>query len=180
MKADHYYGKIVDDYDAIRMRNPVWEREQAAVAAMVTRGPVLDCPVGTGRFLGIYAGKGLDCVGVDASNEMLAAAKAKHPDADLRHGSILSLPFADKAFGTVVCSRMLNWFEPGDMAQAMAEIRRLAHDIVVSIRIGTPGTAHGNRTHSAADFAAACEGLEIADKRVIATDGGEFAMYKLT
>ena len=180
MKADHYYGQVVADYDAVRMRNPVWEREQAAVADMVTRGPVLDCPVGTGRFLGIYDAKGLYCVGVDASDEMLAAAKAKHPDADLRQGSILALPFADKAFGTVVCSRMLNWFEPADMARAMAEIRRAAHEVVVSIRIGTPGTAHGNRTHSAADFAAACDGMVIADKRMIATDGGEFAMYKLT
>lgn len=182
MIADRYYGTIVDQYDAIRVNRPIWKIEHAAVDEFVTIGPVLDCPVGTGRFLSIYRSKGLSYTGIDASCEMIAKAVEKDPDLDAHVGSILSLPFGNKQFGTVVCSRMLPWFYPDDMARAMAEIRRVAHEIIVSVRIGNPGLSdtEGNYTHSAADFSAACDGLIVTGKRVIATGAdGEFAIYKL-
>lgn len=182
MIADRYYGRLADEYDAVRERTPIWALEHAAVGEMVTRGPVLDCPVGTGRFLSIYRAKGLDYVGADASCEMLDKARAKDRSMVAFHASILALPFDDKEFGTAVCSRMLNWFYPENMALAMAEVRRVAHEIVVSVRIGKQGhhSTQENYTHSAADFAAACEGLETTGKRVIASGGdGEFAIYKL-
>ena len=102
----------------------------------MTDGPVLDCPVGTGAFSGLF--KNLGCVGVDISDEMIALAKAKHPWLDARKGDLLQgLPFADGEFGTAVCIRLLWWLRDGEMQRALTDLRRVSRSLVFSVRIGT-------------------------------------------
>lgn len=182
MVSDKYYGRQAEEYDAKRSHKQCWAREQAAVAEFVKHGPVLDCPVGTGRYLSIYKDKGLDYIGLDASGDMIAQARQKAPALEAVRGSILDLPFENKQFGTVVCSRLLPWLYPEDMARAVAELRRVARELIVSIRIGEKGhhEHQGNYTHSLEDFLAACSGLMIEAKRhILSAPDGEFAMYKL-
>lgn len=182
MVSDKYYGRQAEEYDAKRAHKQCWAREQAAVAEFVKHGPVLDCPVGTGRYLSIYRDKGLDYTGLDASDDMIAQARRKDPNLNAIRGSILALPFENKQFGTVVCSRLLPWLYPEDMARAIAELRRVARELVVSIRIGEKGhhEHQGNYTHSLEDFLAACSGLMIEGKRyILSAPDGEFEMYKL-
>ena len=52
-------------------------------------GPVLDAACGTGRYMEHLLAAGRDVVGMDASPEMLAAACAKLPGADLREGTLI-------------------------------------------------------------------------------------------
>lgn len=184
MKSDRYYGPIATGYDAKRMHKPGWEKEQTAVADFVTLGPVLDCPVGTGRYLSIYQEKGLPYIGLDASKDMIAEALRKHPEAKtlLSEASILALPCEDQSFGTAVCSRLMNWLYPEDMAKAVSELRRVAREIVVSIRTGEEGKpqGRGNYTHRLANFYRAIDGLHIEERRTISTaDDGTFEMFKL-
>ena len=47
-------------------------------------GPILDLGCGTGRITIPLAHEGLDVTGLDLSNEMVARAKAKDPDADVQ------------------------------------------------------------------------------------------------
>jgi len=179
LNADRYRGAVPATYEATRRHKPEWPLEQAAIAAMVTDGPVLDVPLGTGRFVEIYKAKGLRHAGLDISPEMIAQARSGHPDLEARIGSIFALPFAEGEFVTAVCSRLLNWFEPDDMARAVAELRRVARCLVVSIRTGTEGMA-GNYTHNLARFYAAIDGLHIAERRLIrAVESGDFEMFKL-
>jgi len=76
-----YRGRKAETYDEIRMKQRRWAVENEAVAAMVQdlkRGTtVLDCPVGTGRFLDTWKKRGFDFLGVDYSDEMLDLAKSK-------------------------------------------------------------------------------------------------------
>ncbi|HSH29283.1 MAG TPA: class I SAM-dependent methyltransferase, partial [Thiohalobacter sp.] len=161
MVADRYYGSTARDYDRKRSHKPCWGREQAAVDKFVSQGPVLDVPVGTGRYLQIYKDKGFKFQGIDASHEMIAQAHLKHADLDAKRGYITDLPFKDRQFGTVVCSRLLNWLYPVDMAKAVQEMRRVGKQIVTSIRLGEKGHHEGqaNYTHSKQDFYAAIDGL---------------------
>jgi len=182
MVADRYYKSTARDYDKKRDYKPCWAREQAAVEAFVHAGPVLDVPCGTGRYVQVYKDKGLDAQGVDASDEMIALAQQKHPDFVAQRGTVLDLPFPDKAFQTVVCSRLLNWLYPVDMAKAVQELRRVGREIVASIRIGDKGhhKGQGNYTHSLEDWYAAIDGLMIEDYRwVLTAPDGEFGMYRL-
>ncbi len=184
MNPDHYYGQAAAGYEAQRAHKPCWQREQQAVAEFVTVGPVLDCPVGTGRYLQIYKDKGLDCLGVDASTDMMAIAGERHPDVRLMRGNVLELPFKDGEFATAVCSRLLPWLFPGEMVRAIQELARVAAEVVASIRLGRQGrhADQSNYTHSMDDFLYACEqaGLVIADERhILSADDGEFMMFRL-
>lgn len=179
---DKYYGRQATEYEAKRAHKPCWEREQQAVRDFVTHGPVLDVPCGTGRYIQIYKDKGLKFRGIDASCDMIAEAQKKHPDLVADVGSILELPFGNKEFGTVVCSRLLNWLYPEDMARAMTEIRRVGKTIVTSIRTGEKGLHQhqGNFTHSLEDFYLAAQGLLIDGRRhILSASDGEFEMFRL-
>jgi SAM-dependent methyltransferase len=73
--------------------------EQPAVRALLDElpsGPVLDAACGTGRHTAYLAASGRAVVGVDASEAMLARARAKLPGADLRWGELTALPFDDE------------------------------------------------------------------------------------
>lgn len=182
MVADRYYGSTARDYDKKRNYKPCWGREQAAVEKFVRYGPVLDVPVGTGRYLDIYRRKGLKFQGLDASDEMIAQARKKCPGLVAQRGTALDLPFGHKQFGTVVCSRLLNWLYPVDMAKAVQEIRRVGKEVVTSIRLGEPGhhEGQGNYTHSHGDFYAAIDGLMVAGYEwVLTAPDGEFGMFHL-
>lgn len=174
MKADKYYGEAAKNYDAARCHSLRWANEQRAVADMVFSGPVLDCPLGTARFASIYRGKGLDFIGVDISADMLAVARNRYPEIDARQGSIFALPFEDKTFATVVCTRLLDWLSPTDMGKAVAELRRMADIIIVTIRHG-PEECRTNWTHSLARFYEQIQGLFICARRTteITRDGVE-------
>lgn len=179
MNADHFRGLTPETYDETRRGKPEWPIEQEAVEAFVVNGPVLDAPIGTGRYVDIYRAKGLKFVGLDISPEMVAYAKRKHHDLTAFVGSIFALPFGEREFETVVCSRLLNWLYPADMARALRELRRVANCLVVSIRTGHEGDV-GNYTHDVEKFYAAIDGLFIEKRQLIrSVPTGDFEMFKL-
>src|SRR5690606_17615213 len=181
MNPDKYYGRQATGYDAQRMHRPDWPLEQKAVEDFVEDGPVLDCPVGTGRYIQIYKNKGLKVRGIDVSADMIAVAKSKHPDLDAQVGSILDIPFKDGEFKTAVCSRLLNWLYPEDMGRAIDELRRVADTLILSIRTGKKGhhKNQANYTHSEEDFLLACQGLYMEQRRLIhRPSDGPFEFFK--
>lgn len=179
MNGDKYYGDAVRLYDVDRCHTLRWAREQLAVNDFVTAGPVLDVPIGTGRYCTIYRDKRLTVTGVDISPDMLAEAKRHYPHITVQKGSVFELPFADKSFGTVVCSRLLDWLYPDDMRRAVKELRRVGRTVVLTIRHGMEGE-RVNYTHPLASFYEAIDGLYIEGRRLTETtkDGTE-EMFKL-
>lgn len=179
LNADRYRGAVAAGYDAHRREKPEWKIEQATVSALVDDGPILDVPLGTGRYLDIYRQKGLVAVGVDISPEMIAEARRKDRSVHAIIGTVLNLPFSNDAFATAVCSRLLNWFYPEMMARAIAELKRVAKSIIVSIRTGVEGDV-GNYTHDIGKFYRAIDGLYIAERRLILSGPtGRFDMFAL-
>jgi hypothetical protein len=186
MIGDQYYGDKAAGYDDERSNKPGWQAEQSAVAEFLSGGyaSALDVPFGTGRFVPIYRTLGIGFAGIDKSSDMLAQARWKYPGVTAGIGDVLDLPFPSypaRVFDVAVCTRMLVWFDPACMTAAIAELRRVACNLIVSIRLGEEGTRchRGSYTHSGDRFFAAMNGMQLAGRRETArTDAGVFAVFK--
>ena len=99
----------------------------------VLRRQFADCPLndfldvgtGTGRMLELFGPRIERGLGVDASREMLAVARANLDKAGLRHCSVrhadmYTLPIADRSFEIVLIHQVLHYAERPDMATAEA------------------------------------------------------------
>src|SRR3990172_13164463 len=135
----YYQGNAGDGnaavYEARRAHKAKWKLEHSCLEFLLTgvRGRVLDVPVGTGRFLELYRKLGLAAVGVDYSSEMLACAKAAHPDAALEQGDATNLRFADGEFDAVICVRLLHLVAPSEAPLIMNELFRVSgHHVMVT------------------------------------------------
>lgn len=181
MNPDDYYGDKARNYDKLRSGKSFWKREDSFLEKHLTLGPVIDIPVGTGRFIDLYNRKKLAFIGVDISDDMLTEARNKHPDALLQLGSIFDIAYADDSFGTAVCSRMLHWLYPDDMVRAMKQVCRVASDVIVSVRLGDEGIQPGLKTytHDERKFLEAVGNKLIAGRSTLQVDGDNlFEMFK--
>jgi SAM-dependent methyltransferase len=82
---------------------------------------ILDLGCGDGQLTQRLVSAGASVVGVDASPEMLVAARARGIDA--REGHAESLPFADCTFDAVFSNAALHWVRNQDAM--LAEVRRV-------------------------------------------------------
>jgi SAM-dependent methyltransferase len=85
---------------------------------------VLDIGCGTGVFLGLVADRGAETFGIDASEALIALARERLPDADLRVGDMEALPHDDDTFDLV--TGFTSFFFANDMVTALREARRVA------------------------------------------------------
>jgi SAM-dependent methyltransferase len=85
---------------------------------------VLDVGCGVGAFLRIVAERGGLPSGIDASEELIALARSRVPDADLRVGEMEELPWEDDSFDLV--TGFNSFFFANDMVNALREARRVA------------------------------------------------------
>lgn len=85
---------------------------------------VLELGCGSGVFLRAAADRGAHVAGLDASEALVALARARVPGADVRTGDMQSLPYADGAFDVVAAFNSL--FYAADMTATLREARRVA------------------------------------------------------
>ncbi|WP_121744190.1 class I SAM-dependent methyltransferase [Natronorubrum halophilum] len=92
--------------------------------ARVTRGSrVLDVGCGSGDVLAQAQLRGATVSGVDLADSLLEIASDRLPEADLRLGDMMTLPFEDDAFDAVVSLNSLMF--AGDPVEALREARRV-------------------------------------------------------
>lgn len=126
-RTRHRYDRIAPIYDLFsviselrlsRWRRRLWE--------LVTEGPVLELGVGTGKSLRLYP-PGLDVVGIDISQRMLARARRRArrsgPSVRLELADAQDLPYDDGSFATVVTTCV--FCSIPEPARALAEARRV-------------------------------------------------------
>jgi SAM-dependent methyltransferase len=104
-------------------QTPVYEEALARVAI----GPgdhVLDVGCGTGVFLRMCVDRGATASGIDAAANLLALARQRVPEADLRLADMQALPYADDTFDLV--TGFTSFFFAEDMTLALQEARRVA------------------------------------------------------
>jgi ubiquinone/menaquinone biosynthesis C-methylase UbiE len=163
-----YYDRRAPEYDdwwlghglfADRAR-PGWDEEREQLAGAIAELPpvrTLDVACGTGFLTRHLRG---DVVGLDASERMLTAARAKAPNATFVQGDALSLPFEDGAFDRVFTSYFYCHLEEEDRHRFLAETRRVAPELVV-----------------VASLRRAADRAERWDNRVL-NDGSRWTVFK--
>jgi SAM-dependent methyltransferase len=105
---------------------PAWEEvfERLLDSLGVVSGlEYLDLGCGAGRTLQLARQRGARVTGLDASEALLAEARQRVPDADLRLGEIEELPFADATFDRVSAINSMQFV--GDHARGISEAMRV-------------------------------------------------------
>ena len=100
----------------------------------------LDAGCGAGLALQIASERGATCHGIDASEGLLAVARERVPQADLRQGELESLPYADSTFDLVTGFNSFQF--AANPTQALAEAKRVAKP-GASVAILTWGNPEG-------------------------------------
>jgi SAM-dependent methyltransferase len=85
---------------------------------------VLDVGCGTGAFLSLVADRGGVPHGIDAAESLIALARTRVPDAELRVGEMEHLPWEDDSFDLVTGFNA--FFFADDMVAALREAGRVA------------------------------------------------------
>jgi SAM-dependent methyltransferase len=85
---------------------------------------VLEVGCGTGVFLRMAADRGVAVSAIDASQELVAIARERVPEADVRVGEMQALPHADDTFDVVAGFNA--FFFAADMVEALREAARVA------------------------------------------------------
>jgi len=178
------YTKWSQIYDG---PNPAIEGEEPVVRAILAELPVgdaLDAACGTGRHAAHLATLGHRVIGVDGTDAMLAVARQKLPDVDLRNGRLEDLPVDDACVDLVTCALALTHVP--DLEPVMREFARVLrpggtavlsdmHPFNTIVGGGIAGFSGGdlrngipyvlNRTHLLSDYLRAFRsaGLSVAD-----------------
>jgi len=124
----HTYDQQPDN-DTIAAEEPIVR----ALLDGLAPGPVLDAACGTGRHAAYLVASGREVIGVDTSEEMLARAREKLPDVDLRAGDLTALPLEDASVSGAVCALALSHLpEIGPAVCELARVVRPGGSIVIS------------------------------------------------
>ncbi len=124
--------KARDSTDALIRMLDAAENLQAAVDLrlhsydLLGAGPgtsVVDVGCGAGRAVAELAGRGVDAVGVDPDEKMIAVARSRWPDADLRPGGAYDLPLSDASMDGYRADKVLHIL--AEPERALAEARRV-------------------------------------------------------
>ena len=129
-QAAAYFAKVAPRWDELRQLHVPEEAVEAAILEAV-EGRVVDLLVdlgtGTGRMLELLRDHYRRAIGIDASREMIAVARAKLAAANVSHaqvrlGDIADLDGAGGAADLIVIHQVLHYFD--DPGRAIAQARR--------------------------------------------------------
>lgn len=146
-----YYDRRAAEYDewyrgtglfADRDR-PGWAGELERLEAVVASLPparTLDVACGTGFLTRHLAGP---VVAVDRSPSMVALARGRTPGGLALVGDALQIPAAGRAFDRVFTGHFYGHLPPGERAAFLAEVARVAGELVVVDSAARPGVEAG-------------------------------------
>jgi SAM-dependent methyltransferase len=119
------WGVAADDFAELLEPTGIPIYEAAFAAIDVTTGMrLLDVGCGAGLALQLAHKRGAFVSGLDASEPLLAVARSRLPEADLRHGDVEELPHDDDTFDAITAFNSVQYAtEP---VQALREIKRVA------------------------------------------------------
>ncbi len=118
-QVDEGWGRRAVDFATLT--EPSNCREYVALHHHLGVGPgdrLLDMACGAGLALELATVVGATCSGIDASPRLIAVARDRNPDADLRVGDMQDLPWPDASFDVVTSFRGIWGTTPDAVAEA--------------------------------------------------------------
>jgi SAM-dependent methyltransferase/alkylhydroperoxidase family enzyme len=134
--VDEGWGRLAADFSTLAELSNC--REYVALHHLlgVSAGDtLLDIACGSGLAVELAGLRGARCAGIDAAERLIAVARDRNPDADLRVGDMHSLPWEDRSFDVVTSFRGIWGTTPG----VMSEVRRV---LVPGGRVGLTVWGH--------------------------------------
>lgn len=122
MTVDEGWGRKAVDFATLS--EPANCREYVALHHQLQVGGgdrLLDVACGAGLAIELARMRGAVCAGIDASPRLVAVARDRSPDADIRVGDMHELPWSDASFDVVTSFRGI-W---GTTPAAIGEIHRV-------------------------------------------------------
>jgi SAM-dependent methyltransferase len=117
------FAGMASTYARYRPSYPAALVDRVLAEACVRPGDrVADVGCGTGIMTRLVAGRGLDVVGIDPNEDMLAEARAGGGRAEYRRGEAASTGLADASVSLVAAAQAFHWF---DADAALAEFHRV-------------------------------------------------------
>jgi len=120
--VDEGWGRKAVDFSTVA--EPSSCREYVFVHSRLGLGPadrVLDVACGSGLAIELARMRGARCSGIDASPRLVAIARYRNGESDIRVGDMHALPWEDASFDVVTSFRGIWGTTPG----ALEEIRRV-------------------------------------------------------
>ncbi len=155
-KAQAYFSRNAAEWDELRRLHVSEADVEAALLKLIGEEPVeafLDLGTGTGRILQLFEGLYRRGVGVDASRDMLAVARANLDragitKASIRHGDIFNLPLERDEFDVVTIHQVLHFLD--EPSSAIAEAARMLKPAgrLVIIDLAPHGLEHLRDEHA--------------------------------
>lgn len=108
------YDRMAAEYDTSPEGNYTRLHKAELVRRVAVRDGdnILDVACGNGALLGMLSGKAkIHAFGVDLSENMIAAARAHHPDCTFAVGPCVPLPFEDGSMNAITVSCAFHHFE---------------------------------------------------------------------
>jgi SAM-dependent methyltransferase len=134
--VDEGWGRKAVDFATLAEPSNVREYVTVQHRLGIDQGDrVLDIACGSGLAVEMARLRGARCAGIDASPRLIAVARDRNPDADLRIGDMHALPWPDASFDVVTSFRGI-W---GTTPDALAEIHRV---LVPGGRVGITVWGH--------------------------------------
>lgn len=97
------YNTIGKAYDTTRKPDTEIVKKLIQLLDAKPDNRYLDIGCGTGNYTGALAQQGLNIEGIDVAEEMLNAARKKHPSIRFHQGDATDLPFQDGMFDGATC-----------------------------------------------------------------------------
>ncbi|MCB1377566.1 MAG: metalloregulator ArsR/SmtB family transcription factor [Alphaproteobacteria bacterium] len=129
--AASYFRENAMHWERLRALHVREEDVEAAMLRLAGDRPIglhLDLGTGTGSVLRSFASHAAQSIGIDSSREMLAFARVNLDSqgvrhAQIRHGDIYALPFADATADFITIHQVLHFLD--DPGRALAEAARV-------------------------------------------------------
>jgi ubiquinone/menaquinone biosynthesis C-methylase UbiE len=127
-RAQSYFSRHAGEWDEMRRLQVNEEEIDRQLVKVIGANPIdslLDLGTGTGRILTLLKDRYRRAIGIDASREMLAVARANLDKAGItrasvRHGDILNLPVDGQDFDFVIIHQVLHFLPQPELAIAEA------------------------------------------------------------
>jgi Rhodopirellula transposase DDE domain/Methyltransferase domain len=114
---------------------------------------LLDVACGSGLAIELARLRGAERAGIDASPRLVAVARDRNPDSDIRVGDMHALPWPDSSFD--VATSTMNW-----------RGRPLTSHEVIVHTIAATTTRTGLRVHAELDTSACGTGIKVSDRQM--------------
>jgi SAM-dependent methyltransferase len=120
--ADEYVRRIFDELQHKPLDRQLLDRFAASVRDV---GPACDMGCGPGHVARYLHEHGVQVCGVDLSPAMVERARRLTPEVEFRQGDMTALDAPDGAWAGIVAFYSIIHIPRGDMARALAELRRV-------------------------------------------------------